>query len=310
MKVVAFTRDPYVPVYYHGRHIYGYGPDDTPESGPQVLRTISLNFVSPFVSPEYSIEQEEYTARYKGGSRVSPTGMIDDFEMNGSSYFDNTVYIPDTRKDSIFFQYDATLDYGNNYKEWVSWHNHAANSSGSYDCACAVVRSNVEVDTILTPPEIRNLKFTVDTVHITTVDTIRVYTGRMVEVHLQLLDTNMIRLQTDPISVLLSSESGFAKFYTSPTSTTPVEKIDIIKGVATFYLSSDKATTTILKAVGNNSSKINYVPATAVLIIEDLPPWPIIDNAKMVDTDCDDIPDACGRTAGIWSSEQTSREPR
>ena len=62
--------------------------------------------------------------------------------------------------------------------------------------------------------------------------------------------------------------------------------------MATFYLSSDKATTTILKAVGNNSSKINYVPATAVLIIEDLPPWPIIDNAKMVDTDCDDIPDA------------------
>jgi hypothetical protein len=29
-----------------------------------------------------------------------------------------------------------------------------------------------------------------------------------------------------------------------------------------------------------------------VLIIEDLPPWPIIEEAKMVDTDCDDIPDA------------------
>ena len=292
VRVVAFTRDPYVPVYYHGRHIYGYGPDDTPESGPQVLRTVSINFEGPFVSPHYSIEQEEYAARYKGGSRVSPTGMIDDFEMNGNSYFDKTIYIPNTRKDSIYFQYDASLDYGNNYKEWVSWHNHAANSSGSYDCACAVVRSNVEVDTIITPPEIRNLKFTIDTIHTTAVDTIRVYTGRMVEVHLQLFDTNMVRLQPDPISVLLSSESGFAKFYTSPTSTTPVEKIDIIKGVATFYLSSDKATTTILKATGNNSSKINYVPATAVLIIEDLPPWPIIDNAKMVDTDCDDIPDA------------------
>ena len=284
VRVVAFTRDPYVPVYYHGKHIYGYGPDDTPESGPQVLRTVSLNFESPFVSPQYSIEQEEYSARYKGGSRVSPTGMIDDFEMNGSSYFDNTVYIPDTRKDSIYFQYDANLDYGNNYKEWVSWHNHAANKSGSYDCACAIVRSNVEVDTILTPPEIRYLKFSMDT--------IRVYTGKFVEVHLALLDSALDTLKIDPISVLISSESGLAKFYTSPTSTTPIEKIDIIKGHAVFYLKSDKATTTILKATGNNTSKFNYIPASAVLIIEDLPPWPIIDNAIMVDTDCDDIPDA------------------
>ncbi len=30
-----------------------------------------------------------------------------------------------------------------------------------------------------------------------------------------------------------------------------------------------------------------YVPASAVLIIEDLPPWPIIDVAKMIDSDCD-----------------------
>lgn len=284
VRVVAFTRDPYVPVYYHGKHIYGYGPDDTPESGPQVNRTISLNFESPFKTPHYSIEQEEYAARYKGGSRVSPTGMIDDFEMNGKSYFDKTMYIPDTRKDSIYFQYDASLDYGNNYKEWVSWHNHAANSSGSYDCACAVVRSNVEVDTIMTPPEIRVLKFSMDT--------IRVYTGKFVEVHLALLDSALDTLKIDPISVLISSESGLAKFYTSPTSTTPVEKIDIIKGHAVFYLKSDKATTTILKATGNNTSKFNYIPATAVLIIEDLPPWPIIDNAIMVDTDCDDIPDA------------------
>ena len=284
VKVVGFTRDPYVPVYYHGRHIYGYGPDDTPETGPQVYRTVSLNFESPFVSPHYSVEQEEYAARYSGTSKVSPTGILDDLEMNGNSYISQTLYMPDTRKDSLYFLHDTTLSYGNNYMEWVSWHNHAANLSGSYDCACAVVRSNVEVDTITTPPEIRYLKFTVDTV--------RVYTGKMVEVHLELLDSSLVPLKIDPISVLLSSESGLAKFYTSPTSTTPVEKIDVIKGEATFYLSSDKATTTILKALGNNTSKVNYVPATAVLIIEDLPPWPIIDKAIIVDSDCDDIPDA------------------
>ena len=284
--VVAFTRDPYVPVYYHGKHIYGYGPDDTPETGPQVHRTVSLNFESPFVSPHYSLEQEGYDARYSGTSKVSPTGMLDDLEMNGNSYFNHTMYMPDTRKDSIIFLHDTTLSYGNNYMEWVSWHNHGANLSteNKYDCACAVVRSNVEVDTITTPPEIRYLKFTVDTV--------RVYTGKMVEVHVELLDSNLEILKIDPISVLISSESGFAQFFTSPTSTTPVEHIDIIKGEAVFYLSSDKATTTILKATGNNTSKFNYVPATVPLIIEDLPPWPIIDLALMVDTDCDDIPDA------------------
>ena len=284
VKVVAFTRDPYVPVYYHGKHIYGYGPDDTPDSGPQILRTITLNFDSPFKTPQYSLEQEGYSASYTGSSKVSPTGILDDFEMNGSSYFSHTLYDPANRKDSFIFGHDTTLSYGNNYMEWVSWHNHAANSNGSYDCACAIVRSNVEVDTITTPPEIRYLVFSIDT--------IRAYTGKLVEVHLALLDSALDTLKIDPISVLISSESGFAKFYTSPTSTTPVEKIDIIKGEAVFYLKSDKATTTILKATGNNSSKFNYIQATSVLIIEDLPPWPIIEEAKMVDTDCNDIPDA------------------
>lgn len=284
-KEIAFTRDPYVPVYYHGKHIYGYGPDYTPENGPQVNRTVSINFVKPFQTPQYSLETTEAKNSYEAYSWVSPTGILDDFEMNGVSQFSRTLYLKDNRKDSLGFVItDTTLAYGNNYAEFVSWHNHAANLNGSYDCACAIVRSNVEIDTITTPPEIRVLRFTVDTV--------RVYTGKMVEVHLELLDSNLVLLETDPISVLLSTESGFAKFYTSSTATIPTEKIDIIKGQATFYLSSDKATTTVLKALGNNTAKFNYIPATAPLIIEDLPPWPIIDKALMVDTDCDDIPDA------------------
>ena len=285
-KVIAFTRDPYISVYYHNKHIYGYGPDYTPETGPQLNRTVSLSFEKPFKTPYYSVEQEEYKATYIGESKVSPTGMLDDLEMNGNSYFGITMYMPDTRKDSLIFAMDTMLSYGNNYMEWVSWHNHAANlsSTNKYDCACTVVRSNVEVDTITVPPEIRLLQFTTDTV--------RGYTGKMIEVHLQLLDSNFELLKTDPLTVLLSSESGLAKFYTSATSTIPTERIDIIKGEATFYVSSDKATTTVLKALGNNTSKVNYIPAIATLIIEDLPPWPIIDNALMVDRDCDDIPDA------------------
>ena len=284
VKEKAFRKTPYVTAYYHGKYIYGYAPDYSPETGPQLNRTVTINFESPFVSPYYSTEQEEYEARYSGTSTVTPTGALDEFEMNGSSYFNYTAYEPANRKDGFRFQIDTTLAYGNNYMEWVSWHNRAANLNGSYDCACAVVRSNVEIDSITAPPEIRYLKFTVDTVH--------VYTGKMAEVHLQLLDSNLEVLKIDPISVILSSESGLAKFYTSLNATMPVEKIDIIKGEAVFYLTSDKATTTILTALGSSNSKVSYVPASVPLIIEDLPPWPIIDYALMVDTDCDDIPDA------------------
>ena len=46
--VIAFTRDPYIPVYYHGKHIYGYGPDYTPEDGPQIIRKVDISFTSPF----------------------------------------------------------------------------------------------------------------------------------------------------------------------------------------------------------------------------------------------------------------------
>ena len=283
-KEIAYTRTPYITAHYHGKYIYGYGPDYTPENGPQMIRTVSLNFSSPFVTPRYSVETEDSNTVYIGGSRVSPTGFLDDFEMNALSIIDYTKYSAANRRDSFSFNIPLTAKYGNNYYEWVSWHNHGANKSGSYDCACAIVRSNVEIDTITTPPEPRYLKFTVDTV--------KLYTGKMAEVHVQLLDSNFALLDTDPLTVLVSSESGLAKFYTSPTSDVPVERVDIINGEGVFYVTSAVATTTILKATGNNTSKYTYEPATAALIIEDLPPWPIIDLAKIIDTDCNDIPDA------------------
>ncbi len=288
VRVVGFTRDPYVPVYYHGKHIYGYGPDYTPENGPQVNRTVKLNFASPFVTPAYSVEKEDSLTSYAATSAVSPTGILDDFEINGVSRFANTVYAKKNRKDSLLFGLDTTLAYGNNYMEFVSWHNHGANKNGSYDCACAIVRSNVEVDTIVTPPEQRYLVFTVDTVN--------AYTGKMVEVHVQLFDSTMTLLNKESLSILLSTESGLAKFYTSATATIPTERIDIVNGEAVFYLSSDKATETILKASAKSTAAFAYTTASAVLIVKDLPPWPIIDVAKMVDTNCDKIPDAMAIT--------------
>ena len=290
-KVVAFTRDPYVPVYYHGKHIYGYGPDDTPETGPQVRRNVSIEFVSPFVTPFFSIEKEEYPTQYQGYSKVTPTGILDDLEMNGTSQFGRTIYDPDTRKDAFVFGLDTVLSYGNNYMEWVSWHNHGANLNGSYDCACAVMRTNVEIDTITAPPEQRFLKFTVDTVS--------AYTGKKAEVHVQLLDSNLTPITTERITIQLSSENGLAKFFVSSDATVAGGdgfNVDIVNGEAVFYVSSDMATQTWLKAAGPNTSKVRYDNNPALLLIQDLPPWPIIDLARMVDMDCNGVPDAIAIT--------------
>jgi len=286
-KVVAFTRDPYLTVYYHGKHIYGYGPGDTPESGPQVNRTVSLEFYSPFVSPHYSVEKVENATSFYGSSKVTPTGTLDDFEMNGVSQFGRTMYDPDTRKDAFIFGIDSTLAYGNNYMEWVSWHNHGANLSGSYDCACAVVRSNVEIDTITTPPEERYLQFTVDTVS--------AYTGKKAEVHLQLLDSMLSPITNERITIQLSADNGLAKFFATSDGTIANGdgfKVDIVDGEAVFYVSSDIAMETLLRAIGPNTSKVRYNNNPVVLLIQDLPPWPIIDMARMVDMDCNGVPDA------------------
>ena len=290
-KVVAFTRDPYIPVYYHGKHIYGYGADYTPENGPLVFRTVSLEFSSPFVTPHYSVEKVESATSFQGYSKVTPTGTLDDFEMNGTSMFGNTLYDPENRRDAFVFGLDSVLSYGNNYMEWVSWHNHGANLSGSYDCACAVVRSNVEIDTITTPPEERYLQFTVDTVS--------AYTGKKAEVHLTLLDSTLSPITNERITIQLSADNGLAKFFATSDGTIANGdgfKVDIVDGEAVFYVSSDMAMETLLRAIGPNTSKVRYNSNPTVLLIQDLPPWPIIDLARMIDMDCNGIPDAIAIT--------------
>lgn len=283
----AFIENPYIPVYYHGKHIFGYSPEDTPETGPQVHRTISINFEEPFKSPYYSVEKLDYKTTYKGTSKVTPTGFLDDFEMNGVSQFGRTIYDPDTRKDAFIFGLDTTLAYGNNYMEWVSWHNHGANLSGSYDCACAVVRSNVEIDTITTPPEERYLSFTTNP--------ISAYTGKKAEVHVQLFDSTLTPITTERVSLQISSENGLAKFYATSDATVSEGNgftVDIVNGEAVFYVSADVSMETLLHALGPTTSKVRYNDSPTKLIIQDLPPWPIIDLARMVDTDCNGVPDA------------------
>ena len=295
-SVVAFVRDPYIAVYYHGKHIYGYGPNDN-DDGPQVRRDVKLAFDQPFVTPHYSIEKDDPITRYSATARVSPTGLLDDVEKNGESI--SIVPLVMGRTDAVTFQIDTTLAYGNNYIEWVAWHNHFANKSNTnkYDCACDIVRSNVEIDTITEPPEQRYLEFNLDTIN--------VYTGRFAEVRLVLKDSLRQQMTSENMSVLLSSDNPLVQFFTSPTATIPTTTIEIMNGEAVFYVKADTALTAPIYASANSTKLIAYDNAKAILIVEDLPPWPIITAAKMIDRNCDNIPDAMAITLSNAYMENT-----
>lgn len=291
---LAFRQTPYVTAYYHGKYVYGYGPDYSPENGPRVNRTVALNFEEPFKSPYYSVEKEDYKTTYKGSSKVTPTGFLDDLEMNGNKQ--NFTYDNGLRTDSYQFEKkDTTLAYGNNYMEWVSWHNHVAGNpeytgANKYDCACAVVRSNVEIDTITNPLEKRYIVFNKDAYSV--YQTTDPSNPRRVEVHVTLLDSLYNILDTVNVSLDLGVTSGNVLFWSNKTATIPITSIQLVNGEATFYVSSQDTMVTTLFAKGPDSKFFDYEMATAKLVIEETPPWPIIDVAKMVDTDCDNVPDA------------------
>ena len=282
-KVSAFVKDPYIAVYYHGRHIYGYGPNDN-DDGPQVRRNVKLAFDQPFVTPHYSIEKEDPFTTYSATARVSPTGLLDDVEKNAESI--SIVPLVAGRTDAVAFKIDTTLAYGNNYIEWVAWHNHFANKSSTnkYDCACDVVRSNVEIDTITQPPEQRYLQFNVENIN--------VYTGRFAEVHILLLDSLLQPMLNENMTAMLSADDPLVQFFTSTTATIPTNTIEIVNGQAVIYVKSEQALQTNIYALGTTTKLIAYSDAKATLVVEDLPPWPIINVAKMIDQNCDNIPDA------------------
>lgn len=280
----AYKKNPYVTIFYHGTHIYGYPPDyDASSSELSIARTLTLDFFSPFKSPATSLEDTLNTAIYSGYSTVSPSGFLDDFEGNGDSYFGtHTEY--DRQYDAYHFSVSKDLSYGNNMIDWVTWHNHSANAKGSYDCACKVVRSNVEWDSITTPLEKRYLVFNVDTA--------KAYVGKRAQVIVTLFDSTGAVLTEDDITIRLSVGEGSAFFYSSATSDMATTTLTLSGGKATFYVTSDSPLETILYASSiSSSSKYNYTSAKTVLLIEELPPWPIIDTAEMLDSDCDNVPD-------------------
>jgi len=94
------------------------------------------------------------------------------------------------------------------------------------------------------------------------------------------------------LNVNLVSDDPNVQFFTDPAATIPVTTVTLYDGLATIYVSSKVAVNTTIYATHDNTKDYAYTPAISQLSIEELPPWPIIDVAKIVDLDCDHIPDA------------------
>ncbi len=129
----AYVKNPYITLHYHGTYLYGY---------LQIIlqmqhkkRTVSKFHKSVCGSSLFQGDDRRYYHICRT-STVSPAGFLDYFEANNQEVT-SRFYDPADRFDSFIFAEKRNLNYGNNYIEWVSWHNRNANSKGSYDmCRC------------------------------------------------------------------------------------------------------------------------------------------------------------------------------
>lgn len=272
---VTYTRTKYITAYYNGAHISGY-PPDFQNNMPLSYRDVFLRFDSPFVSPSTFVEQDSMRALFSGRAWARPDARISHIEVDAVS-------IPFTpfgsRVDSVSFTREQMLQYGSNPSTWVAWHNR-----DGADCACAVVRANVEVDTLTVPRPLRRL--------VVEPDTAVAYAGKRVQVRVQLVDSaGMIRTGEDIAVQLRSSQLGITAWNTA-IATMPITAITLINGEATFFVGSDIVQRGEIQLLPSNPlAEFQYIPGVLSVVIEELPPWPLINSARLLDTDCDVVPD-------------------
>lgn len=292
VKELTYVKNPFITAYYKGAHVFGFPPDFADGNMPVSKRSMHMLFTSPFASPQTFQEQDTYDALFEGSAWTTPIGKMDRFEMNAMDLTSTAMSYPLAgRTDSVTFSHQvANLKYGANRQEFVAWYNAQANAQGSYDCACAYSRLGIEVDSIAL---VREKRF----VHFTPSDTVRFYQGkrRLVKVSVQDSSGNVVRGEN--YSLNLSVDGASFQFWSDARATVPISRMVLTEGVGEFYVSYNGNVTSFVSAplraaIGNPLSLYSYVVEAPVLLVEPLPPWPIIENAKMLDTNCDHIPDA------------------
>jgi len=288
---VTYVSDPYVSLYYKGSHIFGYPPDYASGNAPVQRRDMHLIFTSPFATPQVSSTQQTFSANFAGSGWVKPTGVLNAFELDGLDIGAGMTFPISTRTDTMAFAHSVSgLNYGPNREEFVVWHNANANKTGSYECACAYQRLLVQVDTVVTPKVKRLLKFV-------PADTVKFYQGKRRLVTITLTDSSGATVTGEDISFALAAVAPGFSFYADPTVTTQIQSVTLQNGVAQFYVGYEQAITInvntyLLLKASNPKTDFNYVINDPLVIVEPPPPWPIIQAAKMIDTDCNQVPDA------------------
>jgi len=310
---ITYVRDPYISAYYNGVHIFGYPPDYANGNTPISKRSMYMTFSAPFLSPQVYAEQDSFSANFAGSAWTTPTGNMNKLEYNSLDLSSAIIYPNVNRKDTFLFANSVgNLLYGSNREEYVAWHNSEANTTGSYDCACAYKRLMIDVDTNTVPKVKRLLQFD-------PADTVSFYTGKRKLVKVTLTDSLGAPITDEDITFNLGAlENGF-QFYADMSSPVAITSVDLVAGVAQFYVGYDiaitsRVVTSLNLVAANPKADFLYIVKNPVLVAEPPPPWPIISGARMVDTNCDQIPDAIDITltgsfeAGKYEFGQVSFE--
>jgi hypothetical protein len=292
VREVTFVKDPFITAHFNGKHVYGYPPDYADGNMPVSKRNMYMLFSSPMASPQTILEQTGYTANFTGTAWTTPIGKMDRLEMNALNLTSSALQYPISgRTDSITFSHTVDkLAYGANRNEFVAWYNADANASGSYDCACAYKRLAIEVDSIMIEREKRYVRMVPS-------DTVSFYQGKRRLVKVTVTDSSGSVVTDESYTLDLAAALPGFVFWSDPTSTVYVTRVVLTNGVGEFYVGfagevTDTLSTLLEASIENPLSTLQYIVDAPLLVAQPLPPWPIIESAKMLDTNCDQIPDA------------------
>lgn len=288
---ISYVRDPFISAYYKGTHIFGFPPDFASGNMPVSKRNMNMTFSSPFASPQVSVEQKTFSALFNGTAWTTPIGTMDMLEMNALDISNAMTFPAPARTDTLVFSHSVgNLNYGANRNEFVAWYNSNANASNSYDCACAYQRLMVEVDTLMVPRIKRFLRFDPR-------DTVEFYQGKRKSVTVQLVDSAGTVQTGQDVSLSLAALLPGFSFWSDANATATISRVSLVNGQAEFYVGYETPITTpvisnLNLTVENGTEAYMYIVQNPLLIASPPPPWPLIDAATMIDTNCDQIPDA------------------
>lgn len=276
---VTYTQTMYITAHYNGQHVYGY-PPDYETNAPVVLRNVDLNFDSPLQTPANFVEIDVDEAVFDGQAWAEPNAYLSHVERGNLDFGLAELTLNRLADDSVTFNETVSgLKYGSNNFTFVAWHNRDQS-----DCACKVQRLNIEVDTLAQPRETRELQFSADTVV--------GYQGKRTKITLQLVDENGSLITDEDLTYDLNASDIGVKFYFDKETTVDMRSVTLENGVAEFYVwSENPVIAKITLSASNPLPDYRYLPGIVYADIQERPPWPIIDEAVVEDSDCDMIPD-------------------